>query len=48
MKSFLYTIAVLLGVTTVVAQADEPKAAEGVILEEVADNPEDSKKEEAK
>lgn len=40
MKSFLYTIAVLLGVTAV-AKAEEQKAADSAIVEEVsAKNPE--------
>lgn len=50
MKSFLYTIAVILGVTTV-AHAEEQKADEGVIVEEVsAENPDSEapKKEETK
>lgn len=50
MKSILYTFAVLLGVTTV-AKAEEQKAADSVIVEEVSvENPEGepSKKEETK
>lgn len=48
MKSFLYTIAFLLGVTTI-AQAEEQKADESVIVEEVsAENPDSEATKETK